>query len=141
MIIKRAKLLRVAFVMGAITDGIALVPMLFPPVALFLWGIEDVSAGYRFAMSYGAALMLGWTALLGWASRRPVERRSIAALTVLVIWGLVVAEIAAVYSGAISAARMAPTWCLQAGLLTLFAYAYHFPLRKRRIAVLSAPGL
>lgn len=132
---RQAALLRIAFLAGAATDAVALLPMLFPPVAWYLWGIDDVSGSYRFAMGYGASLMLGWTALLLWASRRPAERRFVAALTVLVIWGLVLAEIAAVHSGAISIARMAPTWCLQAGLLVLFAYAHHFPLRKRNIVV------
>ncbi len=130
---ERVKLLRVAFIAGAITDGAALLPMLFPAFASLFWGIDDVSGSYRFAMGYGAALMLGWTALLAWASRRPVERRFVAALTVLVIWGLVLAEIAAVHSSAIGVARMAPTWCLQSVLLVLFVFAYHFPLRKRCI--------
>ena len=130
---QQSALLRYAFIAGAITDGAALLPMLFPASASFLWGIEDVSSRFRFAMGYGAALMLGWTALLVWAFQRPIERRFVAALTVLVILGLVIAEIAAVHSGVISAARMAPTWYLQAGLLALFAYAYHFPLRKRPI--------
>jgi hypothetical protein len=82
-------------------------------------------------MGYGAALMLGWTALLLWAYRRPLERRFVAALTVLVIYGLVAAEAQAVASGALPAWRMVPTWCLQAVLLVLFATAYHYPQVKR----------
>jgi hypothetical protein len=76
--------------------------------------------------------MLGWTALLLWAYRRPLERRGVAALTVLVIYGLVTAEIVAVASGDLAAWRMIPTWGLQAILLGLFVTAYHFPLLSRR---------
>ncbi len=128
---REERLLRTAFFAGALTDAGALLPMLFPPLAGLVWGFHDVSGSYRFAMGYGASLMLGWTALLIWASRRPVERRFVAALTVLVIYGLVLTEIVAVVSGALEAWRMLPTWCLQAVLLALFASAYHYRSLQR----------
>jgi len=124
---RQERLLRTAFLAGALTDALALLPMLFAPAARLLWGFDDVSGPYRFAMGYAAALMLGWTALLLWAARRPMERRFVAALTVLVIYGLIVTEIVAVLSGHLAAWRMIPTWSLQAVLLTLFAAAYHYP--------------
>jgi hypothetical protein len=129
----QARLLRTAFVVGAVTDAAALVPMLVPAAAALLWGFDATSGPYRFAMGYGASLMLGWTALLVWASRRPLERRFVAALTVLVIYGLVLTEILAVVSGALPAWRLMPTWCLQAVLLALFASAYHYPALARRL--------
>lgn len=61
------RLLRIAFLAGAITDAGALLPMLFPQLANLLWGFRDVSGNYRFAMGYSASLMLGWTVLLFWA--------------------------------------------------------------------------
>jgi hypothetical protein len=123
---RKEGLLRTAFLMGALTDAVAVLPMLSPSLADLLWGFRDNSATYRFAMGYGASLMLGWTVLLLWAYRLPVERRFVAALTVLVICGLVLTELIAVYSGALPAWRMIPTWCLQAILLGLFAGAYHY---------------
>jgi hypothetical protein len=131
---REIQLLRWAFLAGAITDALALVPMLFPEMAALLWGFADVSGSYRFAMGYGASLMLGWTVLLAWAYRRPLERRFVAALTVIVIYGLVLTEVAAVVSGALPAWRMLPTWLLQAGLLTLFASAYHYRALRRWVA-------
>jgi hypothetical protein len=125
------RLLRRAFLLGAITDAAALVPMLVPEMANVLWGFGDASGSYRFAMGYGASLMLGWTVLLLWARRRPLERRFVALLTVLVIYGLVLTEVAAVVSGAMPAWRMVPTWILQAGLLALFATAYHYRSFRR----------
>ena len=127
------RLLRTAFIAGAITDALAVIPMLVPAMARLLWGFDDPSGGYRFAMGYGASLMLGWTALLVWASRRPMERRFVAALTVFVIYGLVLTEVVAVLSGHVAAWRMVPTWCLQAVLLGLFAGAYHAPRLRRRV--------
>lgn len=60
---REERLLRTAFFAGALTDAGALLPMLFPPLAGLVWGFHDVSGSYRFAMGYGASLMLGWTAL------------------------------------------------------------------------------
>ncbi len=124
---RRERLLRAAFLVGAVTDALALVPMLLPPMARLLWGFEEASGGYRFAMGYGASLMLGWTALLVWAYQRPLERSFVAVLTLLVICGLVLTEVVAVVAGDLAAWRMVPTWCLQAVLFGLFWVAYRHP--------------
>jgi hypothetical protein len=100
--------------------------MLIPPLAKLLWGFEDVSGAYKFAMGYGASLMLGWTLLLIWAYQKPMERKVVAALTVLVICGLVITEIVAVLTGHIAARRLMPTWFLQAIPLVLFAGGFHY---------------
>jgi uncharacterized membrane protein len=118
-------ILRIAFLAGAVTDALALAPMLVPSVSKLMWGFRDVSGAFRFAMGYGASLMLGWTVLLIWAYRRPLERRAVAALTALVICGLVLTEVVAVLSGQLAAWRLAPTWCLQVVLLGLFAGGFH----------------
>lgn len=62
-------------------------------------------------------------ALLVWASCRPFERRVVAPLTFLVVGGIVVSEIAGAAAGVVDAWRVVPTWCLQAILLVLFAWA------------------
>jgi hypothetical protein len=128
------RLLRAAFLLGAVTDALAVVPMLSPSMASLLWGFEDRGGAYRFAMGYGATLMLGWTGLLLWAYRRPIERAFVAALTVFVIYGLVLTEVVAVLSGHMPLWRMIPTWVLQAVLLGIFAGAYHHPWIASRTA-------
>jgi hypothetical protein len=121
------RLLRIAFLAGAVTDALAMLPLLFPSMASLLWGFDDASGPYRFAMGYAASLMLGWTGLLLWAALRPRQRAFVAPLTVLVIYGLAASEVGAVLSGAMPVWRMVPTWVLQAALLGLFAAAYHYP--------------
>jgi hypothetical protein len=122
---RQERLLRIVFIAGAVTDALALLPLLFPPMARMLWGFEDASGAYRFATGYAAALMLGWTLLLLWAWRSPLERKAVALLTNAVIAGLILAEVAAVLDGALPVSRVLPTWVLQAALLALFATAYH----------------
>lgn len=129
---RKIQLLRAAFLTGAITDALAVIPMLSPAMAHLMMGFEDLNESYRFAMGYAASLMTGWTALLIWAYQKPAERAFVAVLTILVIAGLVATEIASVMYGTLSAARMIPTWILQAILLGLFAFAYFYPSLKRR---------
>jgi hypothetical protein len=123
---RQEKILKAAFLVGAITDALAILPMVIPPLANLLWGFEDTSGAYRFAFGYGASLMFGWTALLIWAYQKPLERKAVALLTVLVIYGLVFTEVVAVLTGNIAVWRMLPTWFLQAILLGLFAGGYHY---------------
>jgi hypothetical protein len=131
---RRERLLRTAFLLGAVTDALAVIPMLWPPMASLLWGFSEHGGPYRFAMGYAATLMLGWTGLLLWAARRPLERAFVAPLTIFVIYGLAATEIVAVLAGDVNVWRMLPTWLLQAGLLGLFATAYHYPAIAARRA-------
>jgi len=100
--------------------------MLFPEVAGAVYGIADFAptADYRYAMRLGASLMLGWTALLLWADRKPLERRGVLPITVLVVAGLAWAGASAVSAGLISVPYMIPTWVMQALLVALFSYSY-----------------
>lgn len=122
---RATRVLRAAFLIGAVADAGALLPMLLPSLAVRLWGLQDVSGSYRVAMGCAASLMLGWTLLLVWAARQPLERRAVAALTFLVVGGLIVTEVVAAVSGILEARRLVPTWGLQAFLLMLFATTYH----------------
>ena len=117
------RVLRAVFLAGAVTDAVALLPMLLPSLATLLWRLRDASDSYQLAMRCGASLMLGWTLLLVWASRRPLERYVVAPVTVLVVGGIVVSEIAGAAAGVVDAWRVVPTWCLQVILLVLFAWA------------------
>lgn len=115
--------LRIAYWAGAIVDAAAGLQMLSPRLYGFMMGLKDFHPGpdYAYAMGMGAALMFGWTALLLWADRAPMERRDVLALTVVpVIAGLALNEIAAVRSGFLSPLSVAPIWALQLVLAVAF---------------------
>ena len=118
--------LRVSYWVGAIADAIATVVMLVPELGRRVYGVSglEVTADYRYAMGLGASLMFGWTVLLLWADRKPVERRGVLMITVLVIFGLAGAGAYAVSSGLISFGNMVPTWVFQAFLAVLFTYSF-----------------
>jgi hypothetical protein len=97
--------------------------MLSPRLTAFMMGLGDFRPGpdTAYAMGMGAALMFGWTALLLWADRAPMERRDALALTVVpLIAGLALNEAAAVRPGFLSLLAVAPIWALQIVLASLF---------------------
>jgi hypothetical protein len=80
---------------------------------------------YRYALGLGASLMLGWTFLLVWADRKPLERKGVLLLTVFpVITGIVLAEIYSVTKGLITFEKMLPTGIFLMVLIALFIFSY-----------------
>jgi len=125
--------LKVSFIIGMITDALALIPMLLPPMAKIFWGFSDFTGIYYFAMGYGASLMLAWTILLYWAYRKPMERRYVALLTSLILACFVVTEIVAISNNYIQLSKVVPSFVLQAILLIIFNYSFIIS-RNRKIA-------
>lgn len=109
--------LRISYWVGAIADGIATLRMLFPKIA---YGVE-----YRYALGLGASLMLGWTFLLVWADRKPLERKGVLLLTAFpVVTGILLAETYAVAQRLITFGKMLPTGIFLVALIALFSFSY-----------------
>ncbi len=119
--------LRASYRIGAIVDGLAAIPMLFPSVFATIAQIPGFQPGlaYQYAMGMGASLMLGWSGLLIWADRKPIERKGILLLTIFpVIAGLVINGLWAVSAQFLSLGAVAPIWVLQAALVVLLTFSY-----------------
>ncbi len=126
---RATRFLRVCFWVGALTDAAAAVPMLSTRVFRFVYRVSDVSPGadYRFAMGMGASLMVGWTVLLLWADRAPLQRKGILPITVIpVIVGLAANQGVALSSGFLPLAALAPVWALQLVLSVAFLASYGY---------------
>jgi hypothetical protein len=128
--------LRRSYRAGALVDALAAigmaVPRLYGPTLRFDRGFRRESPEFAYAMRVGAPLMAGWTLLLLWADRRPIERRGVLPITVApVIAGLMVNDAHAVRVGRLSGASLAPVRALQLTLAALFTYSAF----KARIAV------
>jgi hypothetical protein len=118
--------LRISYWVGAIVDAVAAAQMLHPPLFAFGMGRVAFAPGedYRYAMGMGASLMLGWTALLLWADRRPMERRGLLPLTTAVVAALAANEVQAVRVGFLPLGPAVAIWILQACLAALFLGSY-----------------
>ncbi len=109
--------LRISCWVGAVADGVATFRMLFPRPA---YGAE-----YRYALGLAASLMLGWTFLLIWADRKPLERKGVVLLTAFpVITGLLLAQIYSVAGGLVTLEAMLPEGLFLVALIGLFIFSY-----------------
>jgi drug/metabolite transporter (DMT)-like permease len=126
--------LRISYWVGALADACAAFVMLSQ--AIFAVGSPlshyTPEVPYRYAMGLGGSLMVGWTVLLLWADRNPVERRGVLAITCVVVIGLIVCGLYALHSQFIPLSTMAPVVAFQVLLISIFAYSYwitrHHPL-------------
>jgi len=119
--------LRISYWVGAVLDGLYVIPMLSSKIGGALYGMEDFNPGveYRYAMAVGAAMMLGWTFLLIWADRKPVERRGVLLLTIFPVKvGLDLASIYPLAYGFITPQKYMPSLVISAALYILFIYSY-----------------
>ena len=80
--------LRASYWAGAALDALAALSMLVPSLFAATNGLPDFHPGldYRYAMGMGDSLMLGWTALLLWADRKPLERKGVLLLPCFRSW-------------------------------------------------------
>jgi hypothetical protein len=116
--------LKLSFIIGAVVDGLALIPMVLPWAARMFWGFEDFTGIYYFAMGMGATLMLAWTLLLLWAYRKPLERRYVALFTIIILAGFAVMEISLVSLDYIPLKSVLPSLIMQAAWLALYSYSF-----------------
>jgi hypothetical protein len=128
--------LRRSYRAGALVDALAAIgmahPKLFGPTLRFDPDFRRTGPEFTYAMRAGAPLMAGWTVLLIWADRRPLERRGVLPITVLpVILGLMANDAQAIRAGRLSSRSVAPVRALQIALVGLFGYS----LARSRLAV------
>ncbi|MFX1562823.1 MAG: hypothetical protein ACFFDP_05910 [Promethearchaeota archaeon] len=122
-------LLRACYWGGAILDGLAAIYMIFPNVFALVYNLPGFNPGvdYFYAMGMGASLMLGWTVLLLWADRKPIERRGILLITFFpVIIGLIINSIMAILLHFIPFPNMLPILILQIITGIVFLLVYQF---------------
>ncbi len=80
---KRIIWVRLAYWAGIIADLVVALYMLFPQWDSRLFGAKIVSSPiFGLGIRRGAALMIGWTVLLFWADRKPIERRDVLLITI-----------------------------------------------------------
>lgn len=117
--------LRVTFWWGIVADAIETIRMTVPKLFLASTGINLApDVGFRFGLLYGAPVMLGWTLLLFWADRRPLERKGVLLCLMPVVVAYMVVEIIGISMGLVTFAKMLPAFFLQTALVGLCIFSY-----------------
>jgi hypothetical protein len=125
-------LLRISFWIGAIIDALAAIQLLIPSFWASSYGltIDATNGALNLALVTAATLMLGWTGLLIWADRKPLERKGILPLTVFpVVFGLAANNVYAAATGLTPLLSVIPLLAMQCIISCLFLFSY-FNARK-----------
>ena len=131
----RLSMLRFCLLTGALLDFFGAAVFVFPSVLFRLYGLDPslLTTPARAGFLAAGALMLGWSGILVWAERNPVERKGVLIITVVpAIAGLAAAEIYVVAVGLVTAGRMVGTLTVQAVLSMTFLCAYAVSKRSHR---------
>jgi len=93
---KKVVFIRLVYWYGAILDFLVFLDMVMSIIFEFSLMMPNISTdlSYKYQTGTGAFLMLGWTLLLIWADRKPIERKDILILTAIpVVLGIMVINI------------------------------------------------
>jgi hypothetical protein len=117
--------LRIACWVGIVTDAIGAVMMLFPQLYSKFSSIDfESDAGFFYAQRNHLALMVGWTVLLFWADRKPLERKGVVLITLLVIVGYTIFLIYTIIAGFASLKDSLDELVREVLMIALFAFSY-----------------
>jgi hypothetical protein len=109
------KFLIASYWIGIIADALATLLLFSPTVASLVLQPQpfEMSAVYLYVSRIAGALMFGWTVLLFWAQRKPVERADILLVTLFpVVTLLAIAAGLVVQSNQIAGIRLLPMFVL-----------------------------
>ena len=111
------KWLMASFYYGAVADALVGVLILIPS--------RMGETEFTFPMGLAASLMFGWTALLVWGSRAPMERRGVLLLTIVpVIAGLAASTAWALVAGVFPLSRAVVWAVVLLSLIVLMGFSY-----------------
>jgi hypothetical protein len=125
--------LRISYWTGAIIDALACIPLIHSGVWATINQVPDFHASveFRYSQAFAAVFMAGWTVLLIWADRNPLERRGVLAITVFpVVICLSSARAILYFGGLVSEPFTAFGIALPVTLSVLFLFAYFNSFRK-----------
>ena len=108
--------IRFTYWYGAILDLLVFIDMIISVLFEFSISMANVSTeiSYKYQTTTGSFLMLGWTILLIWADRKPIERKDILILTAIpVVVGIMIVNVFYTYF-----------WILSLITLFIFLVAY-----------------
>ncbi len=119
---KKLIFIRFTYWYGAILDLLVFLDMIISVIFEFSVSLPNVSTdiSYKYQTGTGAFLILGWTILLIWADRKPIERKGILILTAIpVVAGIMIVNVFYTYF-----------WILSGITLIIFLIAYLIARKK-----------
>ena len=127
---KKMLIIKITLWWGLIADLFETIRMIIPQLFIRTTGASaSLNNGFKFALFYGAPVMLGWTMLLFWTGRKPIERRGVFLCLIPVILSYFIVEITGININVLSLYQTIPTFILQSILFSLTIISYIFARR------------
>jgi peptidoglycan/LPS O-acetylase OafA/YrhL len=125
---------RATYWIGAIVDALAALQLMTPTSESVLGfpGLRAPGAAGQPAV-IAAVLMLGFSAVLLWGHLRTRERRTLLAITFVVVLGLAAVNLILGASGAMTWSQLGPTLTIQTVLAVMFGLSFRIA-RKAALA-------
>lgn len=117
--------LRLAFWVGIIADAFMAVKLLLLPY--------NTNLDFRPEMETVASLMIGWTILLFWADRKPIERRIILLITIIMMTIGQIINLAAIFLNKLSVNEAMTNGVPPLIILSFFALVYFYTACKLKM--------
>ena len=123
---KKTKFVKFCLWVGIILDGSTVFLYLFPNLMLNSMGLpkDALSPVAIYLLFHAGIFMLAWTLLLIWTLQKPIQRRFVFLLTVLVVVGLEASAIYLMTVESIDKAGVIPLLVLPAIAGSLFTAGY-----------------
>ena len=137
---KSIRWLRISFWVGIIVDGLVTIAWINPEIIGLLDSDSGMGIATRIALGWGAALLLGWTLLLFWGDRKPLERKGVLLLTCFpVISGLCLTNVFGYINDIIPPGSFiaASVLLLAIMVLMLGSYLYAVRIQSRQTSDIS----
>ncbi len=129
------KLLKTSYWIGIIADALATIILFSPKIANVVLQPQpfEISEVYLYVSRVAGALMLGWTVLLIWGVKKPIERADILIITLFpVVAVLAIAAILVVKSNQIALDKVLPMFILYVVLFATFIPSYLWAKKQNK---------
>jgi hypothetical protein len=128
------KLLVTSYWIGIIADALATILLFSPPIANIILKPQpfEISEAYLYVSRIAGALMLGWTVLLIWGVKKPIERADILMITLFpVVTILALAAILVTKSNQIALENILPMFILYIVIFSTFIPSYLWAKKQK----------
>jgi hypothetical protein len=121
----RILIIRITLWLGIIADAFETIRMSIPNIFIATTEINVINNdSFQFGLFLGVPLMLGWTIVLFWADRKPIERRGILLCLAPVLISYIVVELLGLRLGVINLQNLLPMIVMQSILFCLTVISY-----------------
>jgi hypothetical protein len=128
------KLLVTSYWIGIIADALATILLFSPRIANMILKPQpfEISEAYLYVSRIAGALMLGWTVLLIWGVKKPIERADILMITLFpVVTILALAAILVTKSNQIALENILPMFILYIVIFSTFIPSYLWAKKQK----------